>query len=753
MKRLLCLFWFFVASAHADVLLKDVSIEGNERVLESTIMMQISSQPGGYFEPRLVELDVKELYRTGSFQQVMARVEKHPDGVVLRYQVVEKPAIRNVYLQGNEEVDTDTLKEKLKVDERRFLDRQKLSAGVREAIAFYEERGFYGTDIDYVAEPVEDNAVDIVYKVDEGKELVIKEIRFEGNSAFEDEDLEDEIQTSTYSWWSSWLTGSGLLKEEQLKADQALLSRYYLTRGYVDFQTGEPEVEALEDHLRVTYKVREGEKYQFGEIRAQGDLLPEGEEETLEGIESVSGETFNVEAMRKDAFTITEKFTNIGYAFTNTAPETQIDRENRLVNLNFVINKGGLVRVRRINVSGNEKTKDNVVRRSLAIQEQELFSSSKVQRSQQWLQRLGYFDEVTITPEATDVEDEVDLNVSVREGNTGSFSAGFGYSSGDGFIGTLRITETNLWGTGNSISLNIDTGSRNQNFIISYDDPRINDTRWSGGIDILSVERQFDDFVRDQKGGSVTVGYPLVFLDEKYLDDIRFSFRYEYLSIDITDVEPQAAQLIQDSEGKTSASSITPGIIRNTINNPLNPTGGSRQLVSFEFAGLGGEEEFWLASINNTWYYPIAETSFGTFVFSQRTRFGWGETFNDEQFPLFKRFFEGGINSVRGFDARELGPQDEEGSFFGGNKRLVGNFEVIFPIVDSAGFNGVTFFDAGNAFDDEESMSFSNLRFAWGWGIRWRSPLAPIRIEFGYPIDREEGENSVVTHFSFGAPL
>ncbi|MFN8392246.1 MAG: outer membrane protein assembly factor BamA [Bdellovibrionota bacterium] len=740
------------AEHSAGTVIDRVEIRGNARIEPATVLLQAKSQPGDDYDASQVSADVKEIYKTGFFEQVAAKLERTSGATVLVFQVVEKPAIRHVKIEGNKEVKEDKIKEKLNISTRFFLDRKKIDAGVEELKKYYQSEGYYGTTIDYNVNPAQENQVDLAVQITEGDKKRIREIAFEGNKQVDSSELKDVVDTATYKWWSSWITGSGVVKQEALDNDVKALGAYYLNHGFVEVHVGQPVVEETTDGLRVVYKVEEGDVYTFSKISASGDLVNKSQEETLKGIVIESGEKFNLEQLRKDTFTVSEKFTDVGYAFANVEPATDIHRESKTVDVNFVVNKGNLVTVNRINITGNKKTQDNVVRRSLQLGEQEFFSSSKIRRSQELLQRLGYFDEVTITPEPTSVQDQVDLGVSVREGNTGTFSLGAGVSSGDGFIFSSRISENNLFGTGNALALDVNTGTNRENFVLSFTDPRVNDSRLSFGADLLSTKHRFDNFDRNQAGGSLTFGYPLWFLGPEALDDVRASLTYELLKIKIDNVDADAPELIKDNEGSSISSSVTPQVTRNTIDNPLDPTKGSKQQVSVELAGLGGDQKFWLVQASNGFYYPLWKPSFGNFVFAQRTRFGYGETFNDEDFPLFKRFFPGGINSVRGFESRELGPKDEQGNEYGGNKQLIANFELIYPLISSVGISGVVFYDVGNAFDDNESIDIGELRQAVGWGIRWKSPLAPIRIEFGYPIDRKEGEKSFVTNFSFGAP-
>lgn len=710
MKSIFCIILTFLlcSEAFAEPHIESIEVLGAKRVEKSTILLQISSEIGTELDSAIIESDIKEIYRTGLFEQVTAKIRLEGNNAVLIFQVLEKPAIRMVYLKGNKEIDSDDLKEKLGIGARRFLDRKKIAAGIEEAKAYYQSKGYYGTEIEYITTAVEENQVDLTFTVTEGEEKKLREIVFEGNLELSDDELSDEIETATYKWWSSWLTGSGVIKKDQLENDVRILGRHYLNKGYVDVQISDPIIEETEKGLRLTFQIKEGVIYHFAEITVEGDLIENSVEKTLENVESKEGEIFSIDKMRKDAFLVSEKFTDIGYAFANVQPDTNINRENKTVGIVFKVNKGSLVQINRINISGNEKTLDNVIRRSLKIQERELFSSSKIRRSEEILTRLGYFDEVTITPDPSRIQDEIDLTVAVREGQTGTFSAGAGISSGEGFIFNIRLSERNLLGRGYSVALQLDTGTTRENYVLSFDNPRVNDTHWSFGVDLLAVEREFDDFDRNQAGGSVSVGYPLWFLGPKYLDDVRFSLAYELLRIEIDEVEKDAPQLVIDQRGTSTSSSITPRLIRSTIDNPLNPSAGSRQRVSLQLAGIGGDQEFWLAQASNTFYYPLLDTSIGKFVFSHRVKFGYGDTFNGEDFPLFRRFFPGGIDTVRGFESRELGPKDEEGNEYGGNKQLISNVELIFPLFTTVGFRGLVFYDVGNAFDDEESIDFGD---------------------------------------------
>ncbi len=747
----LCSLLLFASIAAAAPVISQVVIEGNKRVETGTILLQITSAAGQEVNEDIIDADVKQIFRTGFFADVASRVARGKSGIVVIYTVKERPAIRQVRIRGNDAVTDDTLKDKLNIGARRFLDMTKLRAGMEQVRLYYQGLGYYGAEIDIEQEAVGDDEVDLTFAIREGEKRKITELVFEGNREIDADELAGAIKTKERFWLTSWITGSGVLKKEQLEQDSRDLTRFYLNKGYVDARVGLPEVEQIEDGLRVTFKIAEGPVYTFAKVTASGTLLENSAEKTLEGVETKSGETFNADNLRKDTFTITDKFSDKGFAFANVSPDTSIDRDKHTVAVNFQIDKGRLISVNRINITGNRKTSDNVVRRSMQLQEQELFSSSKIRRSQELLQRLGHFEEATISTEPSNEQDKVDLNVAVREGNTGTFSIGAGFSSGDGVLFSSQISENNLFGTGNSLTLDVNTGARRENFVLSFNNPRVYDSYFSFGADILAVQRDFEYFQRGQQGGSITMGYPLWFLGEDLLEDIRTSLTYELTNVSISNVQDIAPQLVKDQAGDTVASSLTPRLIRNTINNPLDPTKGSRQQLSFEYAGLGGDQNFYLAQLQNSSYIHLFDLGNGPLVFSPRQRLGWGDTTGDDRFPLYRRFFPGGINSNRGYDARRMGPKDENGRTYGGASELLLNFDLIFPLVESVGLRGVFFFDAGNAYDDNES--FGKLRKAVGWGFRWRSPIAPIRIEFGYPLDKEQGDKSFVTNFSFGNPF
>ena len=733
----------------------EIQIQGNKRIDIDAIKAQIKSVPGTVTVEQASQ-DVATLYKTGFFKTVDAAVVDGSSGPVLVFKVVEKPMVRKVFTKGNDQIGESDLVEIIKFGEKRFFDKNKIDSLKRAVVSFYQTKGYNDAAITDTEAEVGDNQVDVTFNITEGRRYKLRRIEFKGLKKIDVSDLRDVMQTKTYKWYSSWLFGTGRASEDVLESDRSAIRQYFLDHGFVEGTISDAHIESNSDKAEVTvsFDVSEGKEFKVGTITASGDLIENSVAKTIDGIESESGETFSAAKIRKDSFTISDKFGDKAFAFANVTANTDIQSERGIVNLNFQTSKGKPVKINRINIKGNEKTYDNVIRRELKVQEQEPYNSSKVKRSQVMLERLGYFDEVSVSNEPIVGHDDlVDLNVTVKEApSTGSFSIGAGYSTSDGAIANARLTENNILGTGRRIDLNADIGTQRTNLNLALSDRRIWDTDLSGSIEGFRSTRDFNDFQRVLTGGAVSVGYPLESWFGETFEDFNSSLRLEGGNADIRSVKDTAATLIKNSEGTMSYMSLTPSISRNTINNPLNPRKGSNQVISFEYGGLAGDAEYTLLEAKNTVYYPIGQTAIGEFVFSNRTRLAYGESQNNDPFPLFKRYFPGGINSVRGYDSRSLGPK-ENGSEYGGSKQFINNTELIFPLIESAGIRGVLFYDIGQSYDDNQSLDLSLVRQSWGTGIRWMSPLGPLRFELGFPINREPGENSMQPMFSFGAPM
>jgi len=752
------LFTFCSCFAFAEnLIIERVEFSGNRRIDSDALHLRIQSKVG-VVERSLINSDVRSLYELGFFDQVESSLVFQENVRVLRFSVREKPAVRKVLIEGNDNVQDKVLAESLKLEPGRFYDRAKISALQRNAVSLYQSRGYLDVEVDHRVVPALDNQVDVVFQVREGDLYKVRKLKFQGLDIVDPSDLASEIQTKRYKWWNSWLFGTGKLNEEVLQNDLIIIRQNLLNQGLVDGEVGAPIIEKQDRDLIITIPIQEGEQYRVRSVDIVGDPLESSNKfELLGRVKIKENDVFSADKTRKDSFKLSEAYSDEGFAFVNINPLTNIDRSSRVVDIKYEVSRGSPVTVNKINISGNDKTYDRIIRREMRLDEGMSYSGTKLRRSETLLKRLGYFEEVSITTLPVTAggtrDDLVDLNVRVREGSTGRFTVGAGYSTSDGAIFNTRITEDNVLGTGRRLDLNVDYGTQRDNIILSLEDRRLFDPLVSGSIEGFHTNREFLDFSRRTSGAGLGFGYPLEEIFGESLEDLHAGLKYEYSAIEISNIRDSAAEFVKRAEGDSTVSSVTPRISRNTIDNPLDPTKGSRQSIGVEIAGLGGKEDFYLLDVRHSGFYPVFETPWGEIVGSWRFNLAIGESNTSEPFPLFRRFFPGGINSVRGFRARSLGPLDENGERFGGSKLFVNNFDLTFPLISAAGIRGVFFFDFGEAFSDEQSIRFADMRKSYGAGVRWNSPMGPIRVEFGFPLDRQEGERSMVPMFSFGAPL
>jgi len=769
---LLCILSLVSLAAADDGPIEVIRVVGNSRVEQSAIRVRIRAKTGHPADPAVIEQDVRSIYAMGFFEDVQVSTEIVDEKRTLTYTVVERPMIKAVKLEGNKKVNDDDLQAALKVRPHTLLDVEKIQRGIQEGKKLYDQKGYKEAAITFKTAPPENGEVTLTFHVDEGKVVRVQKIIFEGNRKFTSRQLRSIMQTKQ-AWFLSFITSAGNLDPEALKTDVERLTAFYYDNGYVNVKIDEPQIERTEDGLDVTIRIEEGDQYHVGAVHLAGDVI--GDERLyLTQLEIKQDEVFRASRLRKDILAITESYGNLGYAFVNVEPVTEIAPEKQQVAVTYKIDKGPEVYFDRIEISGNTKTKDEVVRRELLVQEQQRFSGSLLKVSRARVQRLGLFQEVNMTTQRSDQPDKIDLLVDVKESQTGAFTAGAGFSTADHFLFNVRLSENNLFGTGDRVAVNADIGSIYRNFTLDYTDPYTLDTYFTTTFSGFNFRTEFDDFNRDGTGFSVQALYPFTALGVRRipiigapLDEVRFGMQYKLEQADISDLSSFfRIPSIQSEAGKTLTSSIIPTLVRNTLNHPFDPTDGSVQDLSLQIAGIGAGAEFLILEGRTRWFYPFYKSpTFGTFVASTGARFGYGfgqKGRDGEEIPLFERFFPGGINSLRGFRTRSLGPREPVFDTFnnvidttpvGGSTQLIVNNELIFPIVESLGLRGVLFVDIGNAWEHNQGIPLDDLRYDAGWGIRWLSPIGPLRIEVGYPLDKKKNERSSVFQFSFGAPL
>ena len=765
------------ADAADGPIIGKVEVKGNERVDTHAILIHVRTHPGDRYNAEQADRDLRAIWRMGFFKDVIIHLERIPGGsgkVAMVFEVVERPLIDAVVLEGDHDIDEKKLDQALGVRARTIYDPEKVRQGIIRADKLFEEEGYLDAKITTRLDPgSKPGEVELVYELDPGKPIRVDQIRFEGNKEFSARQLRGVMETKE-AWFLSWLFDTGMLKNEILATDVERIKAYYYDNGYVNVRIDKPEVERGEDGLDILIKIDEGEQFHFGQIRFVGDTYtdkPMEEAELFKRIASESGSIFRASHLRKDVESLTDFFGDQGFAFANVEPETTIVPQDKAVDVRFRVDRGKPVKIGRINITGNTKTVDKVIRRELKVNEQETFSATKLKKSKDALNRLGFFQGVNVTTRQSENEDEIHLLVDVKEGSTGTFSAGAGFSSDDQFLFNVRVSENNLFGRGLRVVLNADVGSIRRNIYLSATDPYFLDTQFLVSGTIFDYRLEFPDFSREALGMSVRALYPFEALGITHvgwfdLSDSRIGLEYRLEQAEISNVSLFAPPSVYAERGRQVISSIAPSFLRNTLNHAFDPTEGSYQDISLEFAGVGGDTSYFRAEARARWFIPVLQVgSLGPLVFSTGGRIGWGigeEGVSGYEIPLIDRYFPGGINSVRGYEVRTLGPREDVygplGEYLGsepigGTNQLIVQSEFIIPLVPQLGLRGVVFFDLGNAWLQKDGIDVGNLRYSVGGGVRWLSPFGPLRIEFGVPLNLGPNEEKEGILFSFGAPL
>lgn len=726
---LLCPVIHALAATGPGTIVKDIEIRGHNRTQESTIRFYLKTEIGKPFVPETLRDDVKRLYALQTFDNILVTVEDLDDGMRVIITVTEKPAVRAVTFSGNRFINTDEIEKRILLKERATFARNRLNDTVTGLQQYYRQEGFYFAHVSPEITEVADNQVDVHLRITEGSKIRIDQIRFTGNRHFTDRELRGQIQLKEFTIPVFSGTGS-LYKPEALRVDLQLLENFYQNNGFINVRIGEPVVEINREAGAIIITVpiaREGEQYKIGRVTLQADEVFT-EEELRRQVRLTRGEIYSREAVRKDILDLTEAYTDKGYAFADVTPTVSIDQQARLVHLSFTARPGPRVYIGRIDIMGNERTRDVVIRRELRIDEGELFSGSKLRRSRQRLTNLQYFEEVKIDTKRRTEEGLMDLDVEVKEQSTGQFTAGIGFSSIENFVFTASVTENNLFGRGQIATASARLGGISQDFIIGFQEP------WLFGQPIslsINLFRRFTDFFTFE---ALRTGVSLG-LGRTFGEFTRGGLTYRFEILEISDLDASASDLIQEEEGTSSTSSITPFISRDSRNNTFDPSGGSVNTFDVEFAGLGGSNKFFKVNGSSTWYFPLPAGMTG-FV---RGRFGIGDGYGGENLPASERYFLGGVTTVRGFDFRDIGPKDLEGNPIGGTSFVQFNLEIGRGLGRVLRF--VAFLDAGNVYESANQFDIGELRRSAGFGIRLLTPVGPVRLDWGFKLDRRPGES------------
>jgi outer membrane protein insertion porin family len=728
---------------------RDIRVEGVQRTEPGTIFSYLPIKVGDRVNDEKISDAVKALYATGFFRDV--RLEAQGDVLVVAVQ--ERPTISALSFTGNKEFDTDTIKKALKdigIAEARIFDRSALDRAEQELKRQYITRGKYAASIQTTVTPQERNRVAINFTIDEGESAKIARINIVGNSAFTEKQLLSEMTLTTPGWFT-WYTKNDQYSKQKLSADLEALRSFYQNRGYLEFNVESTQVSITPDKedIYITVDVREGPRFSVGDVRIAGDLVvPASELEPL--VQLKSGDVFSRQKLQASAKDISDRLGAEGYAFANVNAVPELDRANARASFTFYVDPGRRAYVRKINITGNSKTEDVVIRREFRQLEDAWYDGPRIERSKVRVKRLSYFDDVTVeTPPVPGSADQVDVEVSVTEKSTGNLLAGVGYSSDEGIVLNASISQQNIFGTGNALSLGVNTGRFDRTYSVLFSEPYYTVNGVSRTIE--AYDKSLDptglaisQYASDTLGTAVGFGVPIT-----ETDTINFGGRFEHTRITLFDNSPPVyQQFVNDFGFSSNAYIATVGWSRDTRDDILYPTKGKLQSVLLETGLPFGDLSYWKVQYTHAVYFPV----YRDLVLMARGDFGYGGGLGGKPLPFFKAFFAGGVNSVRGYDTASLGPQDQFGNALGGRRKIIGNLEAFYPILkgDKA-VRASVFFDAGEIYQNGQQPQFESFRYSTGVGVAWSSPIGPLKFSYAIPLNAREGDRQQRFQFQAGA--
>lgn len=720
-------------------IVSDVLVEGNSRIEADAIKRQIITKTGDVLSPKSLSQDIKKVFDMGFFEDVRVEAEDRADGKAIIFKVKEKSTLRLIKVTGNTVFKDDELRENLDIRTGSILNLFRINSNLERIETIYKEKNYHNVNVTYEIEELENNQADLTFVIDEGDKIRIRSIVFEGNSTYSDKKLKGLMKTSEKGFFS-WLTSSGDLKKEDLNQDAARLQGFYQNNGFIQARVGEPQVDFMEDQIKVTIKIDEGRQFKVGMVDMKGDLVI-SKEELMEKIQLTKETYYNREVVRNDVLALTDIYSDEGYAYADVSPLIEKNDETLTVDITYTINKGPLVHFETIIITGNTRTRDKVIRRELKVHEHETYSGQLLKQGVRKLFQLDYFEDVKVDTQKGSSDDSMILRVDVKEKPTGAFSFGGGYSSVENMFVIGSVSQRNLFGRGQILELKAALGGESTRYTLSFTEPWLFDIPLSAGFDLYDWKRDYEEYDKDARGGAIRFSYPI-------FDYTRIYTSYKYETAKIDDINVDASKTIKELAGTNTESAISATIRYDTRDKLFNPTEGQNHALTAQYSGLGGEIGFTKYTAELGVYFPLFWETVG-FI---HTEGGYIDDVSGKLLPDYEKFYLGGINSLRGFDWRDIYIPDEEGAKTGGYKYVQLNLEYIFPLVEKAGLVGVVFYDTGNVFGRDESVDFGNLRHSTGAGFRWYSPLGPIRLEYGHILDREDtDEDSGQWEFSMGA--
>ena len=713
-----------------------IEIRGLRKIEEGAVRKHISQGVGLPLSPEAITRDIKDIFETGYFDDVKVDAEPFEGGIKLIYIVKEKPSIVRVEFSGNKELGTSKITDAVKVPTGAVADTVLINDNVIKLRHLYEDEGFGLAQVVPIVHKLNDFESVLVFMISEGPKAMIKKISFTGNRKISSKTLR-KAMTSSERGLFSFLSKGGYYKKNGLQADEEKIADVYFNQGYLQASVSDPQVTFSPDKkwAFVTYDITEGPQFKLSSVSFTGNKVfstPELEK----GLKIKTGKPLSRAVLRMDIEALTEKYAEKGYALASISPNLAPDPAAKTVSVSFDVAEGDQYHIGRIEISGNEKTKDHVIRREITLNEGDLFNSKKLKKSYQNINNLNFFDTVAIQPEPIPDKKLVNLDVNVKEKATGFFSVGGGYSSVDKIIGMVDITQSNLGGTGRAIKLKGELGSVSSDYEFTYHDPWFLNRNLGFTASVYKSRRIYLDYSSRATGFSVG-------LSKNFKENWWISADYKLEDDNIYNVLSNASPQILDQAGTKLTSAITPSLARDTRDNYLDPHTGSRNSISMTFAGLGGDNDYLKAALETSWYLPVTENT----TLALSGALGYSTGLFGKSVPLYERFYVGGIYTVMGLGYGEGGPRDINDQPIGGLNEAIADVDYIFPIVTALKFKGEVFFDTGSAYD---TILPRNYRYTTGAGIRWISPIGPIRIDWGVNIRKNYDEKRNRFEFTFG---
>ena len=726
-----------LVSAEEAPIIKLVDIKGNKRIGTESIESKIMSRAGTPFSQKTVQNDIQTLYGLGYFDDIRVEIEPFEGGIKLIILLKEKPTIISVDFAGNEKLESDDLAGQITITPGAIANQALILRNVDRLVSYYQSEGYWHVSVLPILKEVSAETTAVTFQIEEGPKVKIKKVTIEGNRAISSGKIKKAMRTGKW-WLFSFLSGSGYYKKEEMKMDIERIRKLYHSNGYIQVVISEPEITMNPKKTGIYIKISlsEGDQYKVGEVSFSGNTVFESSR-FYEKIDTAPGKIFNRGALRNDIDRILSMYTERGYATADINPLIDVNEEGKTVSLELAVTEGEIFRIGRVEIFGNEKTRDKVIRREVRFDEGDIYNSKLLRRSYQRITNLDFFESVELNPKPRLQERLIDIDVTVKEKLTGMMTIGGGYSSVDEFIAMGEITQRNLFGKGLTLKLKADISGRRTNYNITLINPWFMDRPISASVNVYNETFKYDVYDKKTIGGSLGFGKEL----SEY---VRGSITYSFEQIRVTNISENASDFIKDQEGIKITSSIHPSIWRDTRDNYIDPARGSKNSVYVTVAGLGGDNYFVKTVGDSAWFFPVIWDT----TFMMRGRLGYASGWNGKELPIYERFYIGGIDTVRGLDFGEGGPRDSAGVVIGGSRELIFNVEYIFPIERSLRLKGLVFFDAGKAEDDFKELL--DLRTTAGFGVRWISPFGPIRIEWGFNLDPKADETDSKIEFAMG---